>query len=65
MHTPPSALTSLASLATSLASYVGKHVPTLGMIVVSASHMSRIIDSFIYLLFCNLIDIDMNTHPRN
>ena len=45
MHTPPSASTSLASLATNLASYAGEHISTLGMTALLASHMSWIIDS--------------------
>ena len=45
MHTPPFASNSLASLATSIASYAWEHVSTPGMTALSASPMSWIIDS--------------------
>ena len=45
MHVPPSASTSLASLATSLASYTGENATTTGMFTLSASHMTWVIDS--------------------
>ena len=46
MHTLPSASNSMASLATSIAPYVGEHVSTQGMTALSASPMSWIIDSW-------------------